>query len=253
MHPAIPLLLQLQKTDNEIASLRASLEAAPKRIRENDTKLNGARSAVTATKDALAQIVAARKKTEFEVSEWRERTKKFRAQTSAVKTNEAYKALLHEIANAEAETAKLEDVQLDQMMSAEEAEKNVKSSEATLRDSEQSIAAERKDIENRAREVNRKLLADISAREKIASQIPAEVLAAYARAAKRHHGVALAEAVNEQCRGCGMRLLPHTYQEIYRPDNQEILTCETCGCILYAAEPAPAPTSGANPSSALAS
>jgi len=33
-----------------------------------------------------------------------------------------------------------------------------------------------------------------------------------------------------------MRLLPHTYQEIYRPENHEILTCETCGCILYAAE-----------------
>jgi predicted nucleic acid-binding Zn-ribbon protein len=128
----------------------------------------------------------------------------------------------------------------------------VKSVEAALNESEQSIAAERKDIENRAREVNRKMLADISVREKIAAQVPEEVLAVYARAAKRHHGVALAEAVNEQCRGCGMRLLPHTYQEIYRPDNHEILTCETCGCILYAAEPAP-PTSGATPSAASAS
>ncbi len=139
MHPAIPLLLELQKTDNEIAALRANLETAPKRIRENDAKLNGARSAVAAAKDALAQIVATRKKTEFEVSEWRERAKKFRSQTSAVKTNEAYKALLHEIANAEAEMGKLEDVQLEQMMSAEEAEKNVKASEAALRQSEQSI------------------------------------------------------------------------------------------------------------------
>src|SRR5258708_23681538 len=140
MHPAIPLLLELQKNDNEIASLRANLESAPKRIRENETKLNGTRALVTTAKEALAQIVAARKKTEFEVSEWRERTKKFRAQTSAVKTNEAYKALLHEIANAEAEMAKLEDVHLDQMMSAAEAEKNVKSADASLQHSEQSSA-----------------------------------------------------------------------------------------------------------------
>ena len=257
MHPAIPLLLELQKTDNEIASLRANLEAAPKRIRENDAKLNGARAAVTAAKDALAQIVVARKKTEFEVSEWRERVKKFRGQTSAVKTNEAYKALLHEIANAETEMAKLEDVQLEQMMSAEEAEKNVKSAEVALRESEQSIAAERKDIENRAREVNRKMQADISVREKIAAQVPEEILNIYARAGKRHHGVALAEAVNEQCRGCGMRLLPHVYQEVYKPENQEILTCETCGCILYPSEPATPPAtsapSNANPSAASAS
>ena len=253
MHPAIPLLLELQKTDSEIAALRANLEAAPKRIRENEAKLNGARAAVAAAKEAQAQFAASRKKTEFEVSEWRERVKKFKSQTSAVKTNEAYKALLHEIANAETEIAKLEEVQLEQMMASEESEKNLKAAEAALKESEQSIAAERKDIENRAREVNRKMLADISAREKIAAQVPEEVLRVYSRAGKRHHGLALAPAVHEQCRGCGMRLLPHIYQEVYNSENHEIHTCETCGCILYAAEPAPPAALGGNPSAASAS
>ena len=253
MHPAIPLLLELQKMDNEIAALRASIEAAPRRIRENEAKLTGGRTVVTAAKESLAQVAGARKKSEFEVAEWRERIKKFKSQTAAVKTNEAYKALLHEIANAETEMAKLEDVQLEQMMAVEEAEKNVKASEAALRAAEQSIGAERKEIENHAREQNRKMLADISVREKIAAQIPDEIQSIYARAAKRHHGVALAAAVNEQCRGCGMRLLPHTYQEIYRPESLEIQTCETCGCILYAEEPAAPPTPGANPAAASAS
>jgi predicted nucleic acid-binding Zn-ribbon protein len=255
VHPAIPLLLELQKTDNEIAALRANLEAAPKRIRENEAKLTGARIAVTSAKESLAQLVATRKKTEFEVSEWRERAKKFRAQTASVKTNEAYKALLHEIANAESEIGKLEDIQLDHMMAVEEAEKNVKAAEITLRDSEQNIGAERKQIENAAREVNRKMLADISVREKIAAQIPEEVMSVYARAAKRHHGVALAEAVNEQCRGCGMRLLPHLYQQVYQPEDHDIHTCETCSCILYAADPAapPAANSSSNPTAASAS
>ena len=252
MHPAIPLLLELQKTDNEIASLRANLDTAPKRIREADAKLSGARAAVVSAKDALAQIVAVRKKTEFEVTEWRERAKKFRAQTAAVKTNEAYKALLHEIANAEMEIAKAEDTQLEQMMVAEDAEKNVKTTEAALRESEQTIAAERKEIENRAREVNRKMLADISVRDRIAAQVPEKILDLYSRAAKRHHGVALAAAVNEQCRGCGMRLLPHVYQEVYKPENLELQTCETCGCILYPSEPATPPSPGANPSAASA-
>lgn len=255
MHPAIPLLLELQKTDNEIAALRAKLEAAPKRIRENEAELNGARAAVATAKEALAQLVATRKKSEFEVSEWRERVKKFKSQTSAVKTNEAYKALLHEIASAEAEIAKLEDVQLEQMMAVEEAEKNVKTVETTLRESEQAIGAARKEIENRAREVNRKMLDDIAVREKIAAQIPEEILNLYARAGKRHHGVALAEAVNEQCRGCGMRLLPHLYQQVYQPQDHDLHTCETCGCILYAAEsPAPpAANSASNPTAASAS
>jgi len=255
VHPAIPLLLQLQKTDQEIAVFRAELDAAPKRIRELDSKLAGARAALAAAKDALAQTVAARKKTEFAVSEWRERVKKFKSQTSAVKTNEAYKALLHEIANGEDEIAKLEDAQLEQMMAVEEAEKKVKAAEAVLRDAELSVAADRKAIENHARESNRKMLADLPVREKLAAEIPEEIVTLYTRASKRHHGVALAEAVTEQCRGCGMRLLPHLYQQVYQPQDQDIHTCENCGRILYAAEPAPPPSTNpaANPTAASAS
>ena len=230
---------------------RAELDAAPKRIRELEQKLTGARSALAVAREAHAQVVAIRKKAEFEVAEWRERGKKFRSQSSAVKTNEAYKALQHEIANADAEAGKAEDAQLEQMMAAEEAEKKVKAAEAALKEAEQSVAAERKAIENHARESNRKMLADIPVRDKLAAEIPEEIVTLYARAAKRHHGVALAEAVSEQCRGCGMRLLPHLYQQVYRPQDHDIHTCENCGRILYAAESAPAAI--LNPSAASAS
>jgi len=35
-----------------------------------------------------------------------------------------------------------------------------------------------------------------------------------------------------------MRILPHTYQQVHRPESRELYTCENCGRILYAAEPA---------------
>lgn len=254
MHPAIPLLLQLQKTDQEIAAVRAELDAAPRRIRELDSKLTGARAAVAAAKEAQTHAQTARKKAELDVAEWRERAKKFRGQSSAVKTNEAYKALLHEIANADAEAGKAEDAQLDQMMLLEEAEKNLKAAETALRDAELSVAADRKAIENHARESNRRMLADIPVREKLAAEIPEEIVILYTRASKRHHGVALAEAVTEQCRGCGMRLLPHLYQQVYQPQDHDIHTCENCGRILHAAASAPPPTTNpaTNPSAASA-
>jgi len=234
VHPAIPLLLQLQKTDQEIAMFRAELEAAPKRIRELDGKLSGARTALSVAKEASMQSLTARKKAELDVAQWRDKAQKFRSQSSAIKTNEAYKALQHEIANADAETAKAEDAQLDQMMAVEEAEKKVKSAEAALKDAEQSVAADRKEIESRARDTNRKMLAEISAREKLAAQVDEEILDRYSRLAKRLHGVALAEAVNEQCRGCGMRILPHMFQEVLRAEDHELHFCENCGRILYA-------------------
>jgi uncharacterized protein len=226
--------LQLQKTDQEIAILRAELEAAPKRIRELAGKLAGARSAVAAAKAEQTQALTARKKAELDVAQWREKGQKFRSQSSAVKTNEAYKALQHEIANADAETAKAEDAQLEQMMAVEEDEKKVKSAEAALKEAEQSVAVDRKEIENRARDTNRRMLAEISARDKLAAQIDEEILDRYSRLAKRFQGVAMAEAVDEQCRGCGMRLLPHMFQEVLRAEDHELHFCENCGRILYA-------------------
>jgi len=115
------------------------------------------------------------------------------------------------------------------MMAAEEAEKNVKTTEATLRESEQTIAAERKEIENRAREVNRKSLRIFPCATKSPRKFRKKSSTSIRAPRKRHHGVALAAAVNETVRGCGMRLLPHVYQEVYKPDNLELQTCETCG------------------------
>src|SRR5271155_4801836 len=147
MHPPIPRLIELQQVDHQIAALRAELESFPKRIREADTKLNGARADLAAAREAHAKGVAERKKFEFDVQQWKDRAKKYRDQSGAVKTNEAYKALQHEIANAEAEMAAAEDRQLASMVVGEEAEKRVRRAEADLRESEQSVNAERKRIQ----------------------------------------------------------------------------------------------------------
>ncbi|HUL14974.1 MAG TPA: hypothetical protein VLV88_03185, partial [Terriglobales bacterium] len=157
MHPAIPYLLELQNIDLNIAALRADLENSPKRIRELDAKLAGARTAVAAAKEAHAATVARRKRAELDAAEWRERARKFRAQSSAVKTNEAFKALQHEIANADAEIAKAEDRQLEQMMAVEEAENAVKSAETALREAEHALAADRKTIETARGEKQKEL------------------------------------------------------------------------------------------------
>jgi predicted nucleic acid-binding Zn-ribbon protein len=105
MHSAIPHLIELQRVDHLIASVRAEIEAFPKRVREADAKLSGARAAFAAAKEGLVSSQKERKKFELDVQQWKDRAKKYRDQSGAVKTNEAYKALQHEIANAEAEVA----------------------------------------------------------------------------------------------------------------------------------------------------
>ena len=239
MHPAIPQLLELQRLDQIIASLRADLDGLPKQLREADAKLNGARAAVAAAKETHTQALGQRKKLELDVEQWKERAKKYRAQSSSVKTNEAYKALQQEIANAEAEVAKGEDQVLEQMMVLEEVDRRVKHTEADLREAEQAIAAEKKQMQVQYGEKKKKLEGATAEREEIAKKVPGELLELYTRVAKRHPGSALAEARGEQCRGCGMRVLPHTLQLLKTETDEEVFRCEMCGRIMYTLEPIP--------------
>src|SRR5258706_9424682 len=257
MHPAIPRLLDLQTIDQHIAALRAELDAFPRRVQDADLKLNGTRNAVAAAREAHTHGLTERKKFELEEQQWKERARKYREQSGAVKTNEAYKALQHEITNAEAEVAKAEDRQLEIMMGGEDSESRVKNTEAALKVAEQSIAAERKEIHALYVEKKKELDAALVERERAVEPIPEDLRVLYERIGKRHHGIALAEARDGQCRGCGMRVLPHILQQLLQDANDELFRCESCGLILYSLEPIPAPNpetgSGSTASSASSS
>ena len=244
MHPAIPHLIELQRVDHNIGALRAEIDSYPKRIQEADSKLSGARAAVAAAKEAHTNALKERKKFELDVDQWKDRARKYRDQSGAVKTNEAYKALLHEIANAEAEVAKAEDRQLDVMMSGEEFERRVRHAEADLKEAETSVAADRKEIHSRYDEKQKLLKVALAERERIAAPVPKDLLELYERIAKRHNGTAMAKVRDDQCRGCGMRVLPHIIQELRQETNEEIYRCERCGLILYTLDPIPVANSG---------
>ena len=239
MNPVIPQMLELQRLDQATAALRTELEGMPRRLREADAKLNGERTALTAAKQALTHSLGERKKLELDVEQWKGRAKKYREQSSSVKTNDAYKALQHEIAGAETEASKAEDRVLEQMMAVEEVERRVKRLEAELKDSEKAIASEKQQIEAQFAEKKKSWETATAERKAIAKKIPADTLDLYERIAKKHPGQALAQVRDGQCRACGLRALPHMVQLLESDANEELFRCESCGRILYSLEPIP--------------
>jgi uncharacterized protein len=251
MHPAIPRLIDLQTIDLKIAGLRAQLDAFPKRIMALDHKLTGARAAVASAKEAQVNSLKERKKFELDVAQWKDRARKYRDQSGSVKTNEAYKALQHEIANAEAEVAKAEDRQLELMMGSEEIDARMRHADADLKEAEKSVALDRKEIEVQYAAKKKELVAAQAERERAIAPIPEDMLTLYDRIAKRHEGHALAQVKDGQCKGCGLRVLPHTLQLLTQDhDDEEVFRCESCGLILYSLEPLTAINPDASPDSA---
>src|SRR2546430_15552138 len=101
MHPAIPQLLELQRLDQRIAALRAELETFPKRIKDADAMLSGARAALAATKEKHSHAQTERKKFELDVNQWREGGGKKRQQKASVGKHQSHKTPPHENADPE--------------------------------------------------------------------------------------------------------------------------------------------------------
>ena len=230
-------MLELQRLDGLLNRVRADMAAIPKKSSEADARLAAARAEVDQTKVAQLANLKDRKKFELDVEQWKERVRKYKDQTAQVKTNEAYKALQHEVETAEGEISKAEDRLLEQMVASEEYDRKIKAAEKSFKEVEERVKAERAAIDAEKARIEKELTGLTSERERVAADIPENMLDHYDRIAKKHHGLVVAEIHKETCGACGVRIRPHVFQEMHRAGGNEIFHCETCTRILYYVEP----------------
>jgi len=119
MNPDLQKLIALDKISQEIARLKDEVASLPKRVAEIETKLSTAKSQVESAKTAIKGQEANKRKFESDIQDWQQKISKFREQSLAVKTNEQYKALMHEIEFAEKHISDAEEQILLVMDSAD--------------------------------------------------------------------------------------------------------------------------------------
>ena len=230
-------LLELQSVDTRLQAVRARLTTFPKRSADAEKYITAAKAELDAAKAAQVAVVRDRKKYELDVEQWKERVRKYKDQTSQVKTNEAFKALQHEVDNGEKEIANAEDRLLEQMVAGEQYERQIKESEKVLKAAEDVAKVERAKIDAEKKEAEQDLAQLNTEREHAVTGIPEDLMDHYDRIMKKHDNMALAEIREEKCSACGMRMRPQVIQAIRRSTTDELFHCETCTRILYYTEP----------------
>ena len=242
MQPDLEKLISLQQVDGEVARLREEIAALPRRVAVIEAKLAGTQAQIDKAQQGLGANQAARRKLETEIQDHREKISKYRDQSLAVKTNEQYKALLHEIEFAEQHIRAAEDKILEGMVDSEAREAAVKAAEAELREETAEIEKEKAEARARTAE-DEKLLAEQNARrDALRAAIAPDVLQHYDRLL-HHRKTAVSEAREQKCAACNVLLRPQTYNEV--KNNEQIMTCDSCSRILYydpAHEAAPEPS-----------
>ena len=233
-------LMHLQEADRHILRLKEEITSLPHKVAAIEQKLAGTRAILDGAKAAVKADEAARRKHEATIQELQGKISKYRDQSLEVKTNEQYKALLHEIQFAEQDIRAQEDKILELMLKAEIREKSVKAAEVELKDETAEIEKEKAEARERTA-VDEKELADWTAqRERLRAGIDPDLLRRFERVS-RFRGSGLSEVRGQKCLACQVMLRPQTYNEV---KSGKIVECESCQRILFfdpTKEEAPAP------------
>ena len=231
MSPQLTALVALQQLDTAAEAARRRLAELPAAEQALEARVSDALQAVDSARARLAENHHSRREREKEVALVDARLSRFEDHKAAVKTNQEFTALLHEIATAKAEKDAIEEKILVLLEAADAITVDIKAAEQALADARREaqtgkagLDAERQTLDGELTRLNGDRTREVSSVDKL-------VLARYEQLLKQRRMLAVAPIAGELCTACHVRLRPAVVQQIRRNDG--IVVCDSCQRILY--------------------
>ena len=222
-----------------MAALRAEVAALPKKVQQIESKLAGCKARVEAAQAALKAGEGARRKLESDIQDQQQKISKYRDQSLAVKTNDEYRALLHEIEFAEKKIGELEDKILEIMVTSDERKAALKEAEVELKEDIAENEQEKQHARKQTAEDEAQLAGLETKRKELRSSIDEDALRHYDRVLKLRGSSLAAVHEDQMCSACRVILRPQPFQDVMR--QEELVYCDSCHRILYYVPPPPKP------------
>jgi predicted nucleic acid-binding Zn-ribbon protein len=230
MNADLQKLIQLEKVDSEIARVSTEVAALPRRVAEIERQLSEAKAKVEQARTAIKSQEQKRRSLESDIQSHQQRIAKFRDQSLDVKTNDQYRALMHEIEFTQAEIRKAEDKILEIMEGAELFDRQVKASESELKAQSAQVEKEKEEARTLTALDEARLKESQAERSGLRSVVNSDLLHLYDRVLKARK-TALAEAREQRCTACFVLMRPQKWNEAKA--GTEVMTCDSCGRILF--------------------
>jgi predicted nucleic acid-binding Zn-ribbon protein len=234
VNPDLRNLIALQDLELKITSLQKQVSDLPTIVQGYEDELRRTKEEHDARVARAKELANRRRTLEGEVDLSRSKLSRLKDQLMAVKTNKEYTAMLHEIQAAEGQIRSEEDKILEIMEEIEAKENELKGEEQEMH---KKVAELQAGIRN-ANESKPQLEADLEKlrqqKVQMESGIGSDLLSRYRRIADARKGVALAEAKDELCSACHVRIRPQLYADLLRTNS--IQSCDSCSRILFLRE-----------------
>lgn len=228
-------LLRLQELDLQIESLKAREKEIPKQKSKFDIHKKRLAAELAEREATYKTLVLEQKDCETDIGQKQATIEKYDRQLLAVKKNEEYQALLHEMDMLKKQIGLKEERILAIMVEMDDVK-------ARLDEDRKRVDGELKDIDKQCSAIDAELAAAVKERESLEAQraplveqIDPKLMARYVRIrTSKKTGAAVVPLNGEVCTGCHMHVPPQIVNELMAGDKEHI--CAQCGRILYHAD-----------------
>lgn len=225
-------LLKLQELDQRISARLEREREIPKQKNKFDIYRERLKAELEEREQGRQALELEQRDCESEVEQRKQQITKYQEQLNAVKKNEEYQALLHEIDQVKKQIGIKEERVIAIMVEMDEAT-------ARLDEDKKRIDGETKDIDAQCAEIDQELAEAVVEREVLEAEraplveaVSRELLSRYDRLRKKFRSGSVVVPMREEvCTGCNMHMRPQIVNEILQ--GNKIHACQHCGRLLY--------------------
>jgi len=223
------LLLKLHQLDEEISRLEKFKEKIPEEIhilkKEEENLIHRFEKVQT----ELNRLESLKREKELDIQTFEDRILKIQDALDKVRTNEEYKALLREKAQAEESIMEIEDEILTIMEEIESLEREKEKLNQIIEKEKQTIQDKIRKKEEELENISQQLEKLKKEREKLKERMKQPFISKY-EMIKKKRGTAVAIIDSDTCTGCFLIIPPKVYSELVK--GEKLLTCPHCGRFL---------------------
>ena len=234
MQAELEQLLVLQDRQQKIKQIQTEIKNLPLQRQSLEAQLAASAAALSALKHKAQHLEMDRKTLELDAGTRRESINRLKTQQYETRKNDEFRAMANEIERYEKEVQSIEDKELELMDQAEKVKAEVGAEEKKAAAARESIERQMADLEQKGKTLEARLNDLNVERNDLAAKVDEDLLGRFERLFSSKGDAVIVALEHEVCTGCHMKLTTQTAHRVR--NGKEIVSCEQCGRILYAAE-----------------